>query len=184
MNQARIYQVDKTKCHLKRTHSIVREMWRDNKTAGALDLGTVLLIVAVEPPVKHKESVTVFSELRTNYHKGTILSIAATVSFSFKKRDGVFSRLDHKEALVKFMNMTGLGVAEDKSEIKSRPKATFLGPIKEKASGNLISIGNAFSIAGQMEVTDENLLANALTNGIGGRKSYGFGLILIGSEDE
>lgn len=83
--------------------------------------------------------------------------------------------LSESAALKKFMRMTGLCEPETaRISYKEHPKCQFRG----RQSVGKIKIYNAFNIYGHFIVESEELFRRALCEGVGSRRSYGFGLIL------
>jgi hypothetical protein len=71
--------------------------------------------------------------------------------------------------LLRFLERTGLKEKEAKCEF-----AIQMDIVKRK-----FPIDNCFDISGKFEVVDSGKFKEALEKGIGGRGSYGFGLIQI-----
>ncbi|MDE0118848.1 MAG: type I-E CRISPR-associated protein Cas6/Cse3/CasE [Bdellovibrionales bacterium] len=98
------------------------------------------------------------------------IELETHVAFCNRHRENIVpKKLYPQEALGKFCFLSGLEKERDKV------MCNFLGPHKE----NKFNIHNSFCIQGVFKVADHNKFNQALTNGVGSRKSYGYGLILI-----
>ena len=94
---------------------------------------------------------------------------------SQRGQKNIYPKMYSKEALEKFCSMAGLKVDKVSCE--------FLGPRREYKKDIYFSIHNTFCIKGRFHILDHHKFNQALINGIGSRKSYGYGLILIKKED-
>jgi hypothetical protein len=81
-------------------------------------------------------------------------------------------RLSSSMAIDRFCTMAAL-------EPQDNVSSAFLGIVKAKK----FSIENAFRITGEFKIKNARLLKDLLYQGIGSRKSYGFGLILISKQN-
>ena len=108
---------------------------------------------------------------------GEPFTLQTTVCFS-KSRSSKdvkrkFSALSKEEALVKFCSMTGLEKVyeKDSSYVNVTPvRGIFIHGVEDK---------NVFHITGTFRVVDEDKFINAYNQGVGRRKSYGCGLIVV-----
>jgi len=150
-------------------HSLIRELFDSPKTIyPSFSQGDLLYVLSKKPPVKplhyRGEDSVAINEKTKN------IELESHVAFCNRHRGNIVpKKLDPQEALDKFCSLSGLEKNRDKAECK------FLGPHKE----NKFNIHNSFCIQGLFTVADHNKFNQALKNGIGSRKSYGYGLILI-----
>lgn len=150
-------------------HSLVRELFDSPKTiCPSFSQGDLLYVLSKKPPVKplhyrDQDSVVVNEKTKT-------IELETHVAFCNRHRENIIpKKLFPKEALEKFCSLSGLEKDGDKVECK------FRGPHKE----NKFNIHNSFCIQGLFTVADHNKFNQVLKNGVGSRKSYGYGLILI-----
>ena len=96
------------------------------------------------------------------------VKLEAHVAFCNRHKENITpKKLCSKKALEKFCILSGLKT--DKAD------CDFLGPHSELK----FNIHNAFKIKGQFIIEDHSKFNQALTKGVGSRKSYGYGLVLI-----
>ena len=123
-------------------------------------------MLSKNPPIKnlhHSCQDTLFID-----EKIEEIELESHVAFCNRHRGNITpKKIYPNEALDKFCFLSGL--KQNKSECR------FLGPHNEKK----FNIHNAFHIKGLFNITDYNKFNQALKTGIGSRKSYGYGLILI-----
>ena len=148
-------------------HSLVRDLFDSPKNiCPALRQGDLLYVQSKNPPAKalHKNCIAVESiqpDIKT-------INLQSHVAFCNRHRESVIpKKICPKDALEKFCKMSGLKT--DNAE------ARFLGPHRE----NKFNVENAFCVQGAFSVLDHKALNQVLLNGIGSRKSYGYGLVLI-----
>jgi hypothetical protein len=155
-------------------------MWDGDICSGAIDTGRSLLVAARSAPKIHHDAVLIRDEGRVAPEEGEEVIVVTRIAFGYRKSEitGKFNNLNPREARQKFYAMTGLGPIPNEDNQRTSD-VRFMGIVKERASGQTISIGNAFEITGRFRVRDRNLLQKALDCGVGARKSYGFGLLVI-----
>lgn len=148
-------------------HSLIRELFDSPKTiCPSLSQGDLLYVLSENQPSKnlHHNCKPVLSV----DEKSKKIELESHIAFCNRGRDNVIPKKQTpKEALDKFCNLSGL--KQDKSECR------FLGPHKE----NKFNIHNSFQIQGLFDIVDHNIFNQVLKDGVGSRKSYGYGLILI-----
>ena len=149
-------------------HSLIRELFDSPKMiCPSLSQGDLLYVLSEKPPFKK-----LYHSCKSNYildEKTQEIELESHVAFCNRHRGNVTpKKIYPKEALDKFCFLSGLK-QQNKSECR------FVGPHNEKK----FNIHNAFHIQGSFKVADHNKFNQALINGIGSRKSYGYGLILI-----
>lgn len=155
-------------------HSLIRDLFNSPKNiCPSLSQGDLLYVLSKVPPIK---------SLHHSLQKPTLISkdskiveLETHVAFcnkhvSLRDTNGktiVPKKMYSKEALEKFCFLSGLQ--------KSKASCEFLGPRCEKK----FHIHNTFCIEGSFHILDHNKFNQVLVEGIGSRKSYGYGLILI-----
>ena len=147
-------------------HSLIRELFDSpNTVCPSLSQGDLLYVLSKKPPTKslhHNSRTPLLIDKKTQE-----IELKSHVAFCNRHRGNITpKKIYPKEALNKFCLLSGL--RQKKSECR------FLGPHNEKK----FNIHNAFSIEGLFNITDYNKFNEVLKNGIGSRKSYGYGLIL------
>ena len=148
-------------------HSLIRELFDSPKTiCPSLSQGDLLYVLSKNPPIKslhHK-----CYNIKNIDNKVKSIDLETHVAFCNRHRENITPKtLFSKEALDKFCFLSGLSV--DKANCK------FLGCHSEKK----FNIHNTFYIQGTFNIHDHKKINHSLINGIGSRKSYGYGLILI-----
>ncbi len=148
-------------------HSLIRDLFDSPRNiCPSFSEGDLLYVLSRKPPVKalhHKERR--LSLLGQNVN---ILQLEAKVAFCNRHRENVIPKKMYSgEALEKFCVLSGLKSAKANCE--------FLGPHQAEK----FNIHNAFHIEGSFNIMDHNKFSQVLTEGVGSRKSYGYGLILI-----
>lgn len=147
-------------------HSLIRELFDSPKTVcPSLSKMNLLYVLSKKPPLKslhHNclDAVPVDEKIKE-------IELESHVAFCNRHRDNITpKKLYPDKALDKFCILSGL------KQIKS--ECRFLGCHSEKK----FNIHNAFRIQGLFQITDHNKFNSTLTQGVGSRKSYGYGLIL------
>ena len=155
-------------------HSLIRELFDSPKTVcPSLSQGDLLYVLSEKSPIKK-----LYHSCNASYiidEKTQKIELESHVAFCNRHRGNTTpKKIYPKEALNKFCFLSGLE--------QNQARCEFLGPHKE----NKFDIRNAFHIQGLFNITNHNKFNQALTNGIGSRKSYGYGLILVkqGGENE
>ena len=148
-------------------HSLIRELFDSPKiVCPSLFKGDLLYVLSKKPPIKK-----LYHSCKLPYildEKIQEIELESHIAFCNRHRGNITpKKIYPKEALDKFCLLSGL--RQNKSECR------FLGPHNEKK----FNIHNAFHIQGLFNIIDRNKFNQALKNGIGSRKSYGYGLILI-----
>lgn len=148
-------------------HSLIRELFDSPKTiCPSLSQGDLLYVLSKSPPAKTlNHSCQNVASVDKETKK---IELKSHVAFCNRHRGNVIpKKIYPQKALEKFCLLSGL--EHNKVDCK------FLGPHKETK----FNIHNSFCIQGLFKVVDHNKFNQALTNGVGSRKSYGYGLILI-----
>ena len=83
--------------------------------------------------------------------------------------------LTKAEALRRFCKLSGLIPASGESYVEFGAVTIKALPVEKHAKFNIV---NRFQVSGNFEVVDRAKFNNAVMNGIGTRRSYGYGLIL------
>jgi hypothetical protein len=148
-------------------HSLVREIFNSpvNKCFSMIK-GDLILVASETLPDKN----CYFNKLQLREVDKTVSIIKIDVHVAFDNRHRekkVMPKMYSNEVLDKVSKICGLIPT-------SNSNAFFIGPHKE----NKFNIQNTFRVFGEFKVENHNLLNLAIKNGIGSRKSYGFGLIL------
>ncbi len=148
-------------------HSLIRELFDSPKIISpSFSQGDLLYVLSEEPPIKKLYSS--FQAFHAIGEKTKEVVLESYVAFCNRHRGNVApSKIYPTKALDKFCFLSGL--KQKKSECR------FIGPHKEKK----FNIHNSFHIQGLFNIIDHNKFNQVLKNGIGSRKSYGYGLILI-----
>lgn len=149
-------------------HSLIRETFNSpvNKVASLL-AGDLLFVLSSVPPVGSKPLSQISMD---NNPDGDVVFLRTRVCFDNRGRENrIPKRLGPLMALKKFEEMSGLVAMDDKVQIN------FEGALTEKK----FNIHNAFRIEGEFRVQDKALFRNASENGVGSRKSYGFGMLFF-----
>ena len=148
-------------------HSLIRDLFDSPKNiCPSLSLGDLLYVLSKSYPTKNlhhscQNTTPVDDDKKT-------VELETHVAFCNRHKGNIIPKTIYpQQALEKFCNLSGLEV--------EKAKCAFLGPHKE----NKFNIHNAFQIQGQFVIKDYCKFNQSLTNGVGSRKSYGYGLILI-----
>lgn len=148
-------------------HSLIRELFNSPKTiCPSLSQGDLLYVLSKSPPAK---ILNHSCQNMTDVDKETKkIELKSHVAFCNRHRGNITPKNIYlKEALNKFCSLSGLE--------QNQVHCEFLGLHKE----NKFNIHNAFRIQGSFNIVNHSKFNQALTNGVGSRKSYGYGLILI-----
>jgi len=170
----KIYRFSLFEAGYSSVHSLIRELFDSPKTiCPSFSQGDLLYVLSKKAPVKalhyNNEELELVNEQTGN------IELETHVAFCNRHRGNVTpKKIYPKEALDKFCLLSGL--SQNQSECR------FLGPHNEAK----FNIHNSFQIRGLFNIRDHNKFNQALSNGVGSRKSYGYGLILIkqGGEHE
>ena len=148
-------------------HSLIRDLFDSPKTiCPSLSQGDLLYVLSKTPPAKAlyhscQNTLSVDEKIKK-------VELETHVAFCNRHKENIIpAKICPTESLKKFCFLSGL--KENKATCR------FLGPHKEQK----FNIHNAFYIQGTFNITDYNTFNQVLTNGVGSRKSYGYGLILI-----
>ena len=152
-------------------HSLIRDLFDSPKTiCPSLSQGNLLYVLSKNPPAKplhHSIQNTVIVGEKTE-----TIKLETHIAFCNRHRGNVISKKIYpQEALNKFCFLSGL--KQDKAD------CSFLGPQRYETNEKKFNIHNAFYIQGLFNITDHSKFNQVLMNGVGSRKSYGYGLILI-----
>lgn len=143
-------------------HTLVRRAFT-GRVAVNVDGHSILIATEETPQVKPQETF----EMLPLPDDVTAVDITCNVCFDSKK-DGIAPRRWRThEAFAMFTDQTGLKSID--SEIYN------LGLLET----HKFAIRTAFRIYGEFLVVDRDKFHRAFFNGVGGRRSYGFGLIVI-----
>ena len=147
-------------------HSLIRELFNSPKNiCPSWSHGDLLYVLSEAPPVKqlhyeHRGIAPVHQNTKT-------VELETHVSFSNRHRENIVpKKIYPPEALKKFCGLSGLET--------NKVECDFLGPHSEKK----FNIHNAFRIYGIFNILNHEKFRQVLLNGVGSRKSYGYGLIL------
>lgn len=165
----------KQRARLKHLHSFVRENYNGPKVS--LELSDNFFVVSETPARIDTPSHTF--RLRSDFTHGEELRVFCRVSFSSRGKDNFVKPMNTEEALAKFLDITGL-VQSSGPLAKLGHSVRFMGRVAEKR----FDIMNAFEITGIFSVSSPKKLAAAVLSGIGARRSYGFGLVLVKGPEE
>jgi hypothetical protein len=163
-----IYVIDLALSGYFSPHSLIRERFDAPKNpVSCLVKGGLLYVASAHKfegfPVVIKDSL--------EWCQQDLVSIFTVVAFDNRHTSGegpnIPRKLDVNQAISKFCMLTGL-TATDKVQ------AWFCGAINEKK----FNIHNAFYIRGDFIPTDRVKFKKAVIDGVGSRKSYGFGLVI------
>ena len=148
-------------------HSLIRELFDSPKNVcPALSQGDLLYVLSNNPPSKPLHHTCLNTAPVDTQMKA--ISLKAHIAFCNRHKENVIpKKIFSKEALEKFCSLSGLE--------HSSAECGFLGPHKEQK----FNIHNSFRIEGVFNILDHNKFNKVLENGVGSRKSYGYGLILI-----
>ena len=156
-------------------HSLIRELFNSPKTiCPSLSQGNLLYVLSKNKPIKflHHNSQDVV-HINEKIKK---INLETHVAFCNRHRKNAITKkysqsekIYPKEALNKFCFLSGLE--------QNQAHCEFLGPRKGKEGR--FNIHNAFHIQGLFNIFNHNKFNQALQTGVGSRKSYGYGLILI-----
>ena len=148
-------------------HSLIRELFDSpNSICPSLYQGNLLYVLSKTPPSKPLYHTCKQLDLVDKNTK--ILELETHIAFCNRHRGNIIPKIIYpKEGLDKFCSLTGLK--------KSKATCVFLGPHKEQK----FNIYNSFRIEGTFNILNHNKFNYVLQNGVGSRKSYGYGLILI-----
>ena len=148
-------------------HSLIRDLFDSPKNiCPSFSEGDLLYVLSKKPPIKalhYKEQA-----LSTLDHNINNKELETRVAFCNRHRDNIVpKKIYPKEALGKFCALSGLK--------PNKTSCEFLGPKQAKK----FNIHNAFHIDGIFNIVDHNKFNQVLIEGVGSRKSYGYGLILV-----
>jgi len=148
-------------------HSLIRELFDSPKTVcPSYWQGNLLYVLSRTSPAKPLHYDCYDIETVEESVKDTNLEVR--IAFCNRGRDNaVPKKIYHQEALNKFCFLSGLQAGQE-------TKSIFLGPHGEEK----FNIHNSFYIKGLFQIVNHNKFNQVLINGIGSRKSYGYGLIL------
>ena len=155
---------------LKHLHSFVRENFDASRPS--LDIAETFYVVS-ETPAKAELPMKTFA-LQSEFEAGETVRIFCRAAFASRGRDNYVKPINNQEAMVKFTLATGL-TPKGREEDGLGAFARFMGRVAEKK----FDIMNAFEITGTFTVENPDTLASAVKVGIGARRSYGFGLVLV-----
>ena len=161
-------------------HSLIRELFDSPKNiCPSLSQGDLLYVLSNVPPIKPLHHSCQKGAFITQNDKN--VSIKTHVAFCNRHKKDIipksvnnpkYPKIDTKTALEKFCLLSGLKTG--------KASCDFLGPHREqKKDGRFFNIHNTFHIEGLFYILDHDKFNRALIEGIGSRKSYGYGLILI-----
>lgn len=168
-----IYYFDRTNIDFDNIHSFIMETFGKNAQSPSLKTPN-FFVVQTEKHFPHLnfyklEKQNQFSELDLVNQ----VHIETTVAFDNRHGKGseaLRRKIYPQESIEKFCHLSGLKPVDGEFQ-----DAQFSGSHVE----NKFSIMNAFRIEGLFCITDLKKFNHALRYGIGSRKSYGFGLVLI-----
>ncbi|MFZ3229004.1 MAG: type I-E CRISPR-associated protein Cas6/Cse3/CasE [Pseudobdellovibrio sp.] len=156
---------------IQNSHSLTREAFDVPKNKCACyQSGDLLIVKSNVEPKKFKPTLV----MPTNLHdkKNSFVKIKAHIAFDNRGRaGGIPKRLTQEAALAKFLDLTGL-------ERTDSSKSFFIGCHLEKK----FNIHNAFNFEGWFKVNNFEKFNVSIENGVGSRKSYGYGLILVSEQ--
>ncbi len=148
-------------------HSLIRDLFDSpNNVCPSLSQGDLSYVLSKVPPARplHHSSQEAVS-VNKNTKK---VKLETHVAFCNRHRENIIpEKIYPDKALEKFCLLSGIE--------KDQANCWFLGPHSEKK----FNIHNAFCTQGVFNILDHNKFNQALTNGVGSRRSYGYGLILI-----
>lgn len=161
-------------------HSLIREKFNapENKCVSFL-MGDTLIVKSEQSP-KNLKDVSVH-EVKDVVKDGDVIGIRAMVCFDNRHTGKKFREQGRKstnnkilanEAREKFAEAAGIST-------DSAISVSFAGVSEQRK----FNINNVFYIHGKVKVINKEKFLDALINGIGSRKSYGFGLILTTKEN-
>ena len=148
-------------------HSLIRDLFDSPKNVcPSLSQGDLLYVLSKSYPAKNLHH-SCQNAISINEGEKTV-ELKTHVAFCNRHKESIIpEKIYSQRAIEKFCDLSGL-------EVK-KTECTFLGPHHESK----FNIHNAFKIKGQFIIKDHSKFNHALTNGVGSRKSYGYGLILI-----
>ena len=168
------YFFSKVESGYDNVHSFIRENFDSHANATPSIVSGDLIIVQskIEPKVSKP---LLKREIVSLEKKSKRVKIKSHLSFDNRHTTGniIPPRLSPADALNKLETLAGLSPLDSAN-------ACFLGCHKEKK----FNVHNTFKFEGWFEVTDTEKFNSCLLNGVGSRKSYGYGLILIEQQEE
>jgi hypothetical protein len=109
------------------------------------------------------------------FSEGDEIRIFSRVAFDNRHRDAPTAFLGPSEAVDRFADMAGLKPAGE-------TYARLIGHPRFGSFDVRVRINNVFEVGGKFKVASKETLLKKIREGLGSRKSYGYGLILINDE--
>ena len=173
MNQLKQFVFSRIETGYESIHSFIRENFESQDNPSPSFVSGDLIVVQSKIGPKKTKSILVREvvELKEPVFE---VKISSHLAFDNRHRGNVIPiRLGIEEAVKKFTELSGLEPLKDSD-------VGFLGCHREKK----FNIHNSFGFRGWFKVLDIEKLKKCLTQGVGSRKSYGYGLIIIEDQKE
>ncbi len=180
-NQVNIYCFSLFEAGYSSVHSLIRELFNSPQNiCPSLSQGDLLYVLSTLPPAKPLHHSTQKMSLINEDDKTVALETHVSFCNRHKKniipenkrgQKNIYPQINQDKALEKFCFMTGLK--------GDQVSCQFLGPRREDKKDIYFTIHNIFSIEGKFHILDHHKFNQALSKGVGSRKSYGYGLILM-----
>lgn len=172
----KIYKFDKIKTDFYSIHSFIREKLPEGNYPSMSSVNHFFIQMYEAPNLPYQEAI---DHCISEY--SSIIQLECHVCFDNRhdSKDGMHRGKPKifysSDALEKFCFRAGL----EKTE---RSCCEFLG--QNIAIKNKYNIHNTFRLSGEFNIFDLERFNDVVTNGIGSRKNYGFGLIIWKKGDE
>lgn len=166
------YFFSKIETGYENIHSFIRENFNShNKSTPAIVCGDLIVVQSDFNPVKSNPLIK--REVLLLEKETKKVKIKAHLSFDNRHKTGniIPPRLTPKDALKKLETLAGLTSLDDSNIV-------FLGCHREKK----FNVHNTFKFEGWFQIMDPEKFNKSLLEGVGSRKSYGYGLILVEEE--
>ena len=151
-------------------HALIRSEFDspNNICPSSLD-GDLAIVKSVIPPINLKPVSLIENPIQLSGSEKRV-QLTCRVAFDNRHRENIIpSKLFPLEALEKFSELSGLAAESEKCF------SHFLGARKEQK----FNIHNCFHLEGKFLITNFEKFKKVYDHGVGGRKSYGYGLIVI-----
>lgn len=175
-------------CNVKTVHSLIAEYYRGAASIG-MQSGELMIVQSYAPPLEPQGLQSIEEVEVPNADSGDIFRIAITVCFNNRShplRNGLHNptggRYQHPRDLTSSAALNKL--CEKAGLVPVEKRVGSFGVMTKKIGTvnlGLFQAHNVFDISGNFYIDDPELFQEAIKNGIGSRKSYGFGMIVFQS---
>lgn len=154
-------------------HSFIRENFEKGSVTASHKNKDSFIVLSNKIPDFLDKKNQVIRYAQHEFHEKKTINLECNIAHDNRHKSGerIFAKpINSSEILKIFCEKSGLVISK-----KNEVVCEFMGIVKEKK----FNIHNAFKIEGEFDIEDVNLFNKALKDGVGSRRSYGFGLILV-----